>query len=100
MPNKRSQRTARYLAAHPPAAAPKVSRAVVLPRVQEIRRVKEEVRDELKLELRTQAGIWDDIKRMHGGDVPPRLCWNHLADRREAVLNAGRMQQQQQGVRA
>ena len=98
MPHKRSQRTARYLAAHPPAAAPKAAKET--PRVQEIRRVKEEVRDELKLELRTQAGIWDDIKRMHGGDVPPRLCWNHLADRREAVLNAGRMQQQQQGVRA
>ena len=99
MPHKRSQRTARYLAAHPPAAALKVSKAIP-PRVQEIQRIKEEVRDELKIELRTQAGIWDDIKRMHGGDVPPRLCWNHLADKREAVLNIGRMQQQQQGVRA
>jgi len=92
MPHKRNQRTAGYLAAHPPVMAPVVAKP---PRVQEIQRVREEVRDELKLELRTQARIWENIKRMHGGDVPPRLCWNHLADRREAVLNAGRMQQQE-----
>jgi len=94
MPHKRSQRTARYLAAHPPAV-PRISKVTVLPRVQEIQRVKEEVQDELKLELRTQAEIWDGIRRMHGGDVPPRLCWDHLADKREAVLNAGRMQQEE-----
>ncbi len=36
---------------------------------------------------RTQAEIYEDLKRRHRGDVPAHECWDHLADRREATIS-------------
>jgi hypothetical protein len=41
--------------------------------------------EESKIERKTQAAIMQELIRKHHGDVPARVCWNLLADRREAA---------------
>ncbi len=44
--------------------------------------------EESKIERKTQAAIMQDLIRKHHGDVPARVCWNLLADRRESARGA------------
>jgi hypothetical protein len=44
--------------------------------------------EESKIERKTQAAIMQELIRKHHGDVPARVCWNLLADRREAARGA------------
>ena len=65
---------------------------VELQRITEIRRA---IELEQHFERRNQALILSDILRRHDYDMPAEESYRLLAIRREAVLNAGRMQQQE-----
>jgi hypothetical protein len=43
---------------------------------------------EAKIERMTQAEIMQELVRKHHGDVPARVIWDHIADRRIAARGA------------
>ena len=48
-----------------------------------------QVREECRLERQDHALKVAETARRHGGDIPARLCWDLLADRREIVSIVG-----------
>lgn len=40
---------------------------------------------ETLIERKSQAEIWEDLKRKHHGDPPASLIWHFMADRRQTL---------------
>ena len=57
--------------------------------LQHVRQVQANIEADTAIEREHQARIYQDLKRFYHGDVPVRECWNHIADRREAVTTTG-----------
>ena len=47
------------------------------------------VREECRLERQDHALKVEKVRQKHRGDIPARLCWDLLADRREIVSIVG-----------
>ena len=53
------------------------------------RRIQDAIIADIKIERTVQAQTWEALVRKHRGDVPARVIWNHLADRRESAIQGG-----------
>lgn len=53
------------------------------------RKLLEALLQDAKIERMTQAEILEELKRKHQGDIPARVCWQFIGDRREATRAGG-----------